>query len=527
MQDSRRVEARVRLVLGRDPCGARLEEGRDADAAQLSFALRALAPRRKALPVGEQQSLVHDGLELAAVVGRAVRGLVGHRLRRNEIPPPQRDRVETVLGRGEIDEALDRAGDVGPSRAAVGRDRNGVRIGAARVRVHRRDPVHAAHGDGDVARADLRAERRGVGSEVGAIVEAQRQELSVAVERELSGERESAPVVVGQKDLRARRHPFHRAAELLRREHHRDVLGIGETADAEAPAHQLGDDADLLSGEAGGGGEKPAHAVQTLAGRIDGEDAARRIEAREEGARLDRIADQTLAAHREPRFQGRCGESGPHRGGVAGLVFEGEVAGDVLVQLRRARPRRRVETDRGGKIAILERDFLGGVLRERRALRDREGHGLADVVHLLVRERGPEGFFLLLASHALIRHSAGKRLPAGRRIVGAGEHEMHARPCGRGRDVGRDDLGVRAVGAQEKGVKLARKIPVRAVATLALEQARVFAAYRSFGHGSAGRCARKRRNCLKRRAACKPPRRVARFTRSQTAASALSLHWRD
>src|SRR5206468_9202531 len=110
----------------------------------------------------------------------------------------------------------------------------------------------------------------------------------------------------------------------------------------------------------GGRGEESAHAVQSLAGRIDGEDAAARIEAREEGARLDRIADETLAAHREARFQGGCRERGLHRGGVARLVFEGEVAGDVLVQLRCARARRSLETDRGGKVAILDRDFLGG-----------------------------------------------------------------------------------------------------------------------------------------------------------------------
>src|SRR5207248_11230808 len=116
---------------------------------------------------------------------------------------------------------------------------------------------------------------------------------------------------------------------------------------------QLGDDADPLSGEARGRGEEPAHAVQSLAGRIDGKDAAAGIEAREEGARLDRIADETLAVQREPGLQGRCGERGPHRGGIARLVFEGEVAGDVLVQLRRARARRSLETDRGGKIAIL------------------------------------------------------------------------------------------------------------------------------------------------------------------------------
>src|SRR5207302_6397533 len=116
--------------------------------------------------------------------------------------------------------------------------------------------------------------------------------------------------------------------------------------------------ADLPPGEAGGRGKESAHAVQSLAGRIDGENAAVGIEAREGGARLDRIADETLAAHREPRCQRRRGERGLHRGGVARLVFEGEVAGDVLVQLRCARARRSLETDRGGKIAIPDGDFL-------------------------------------------------------------------------------------------------------------------------------------------------------------------------
>ena len=169
---------------------------------------------------------------------------------------------------------------------------------------------------------------------------------------------------------------------------------------------------------------------------MNGEDAAARIEAREEGARLDRIADETLAAHREPRCQRRRGERGLHRGGVARLVFEGEVAGDVLVQRRCARARRPLETHHGGKIAIPDGDFLGGVLRERRAFCDDEGDGLADVVHFPMRERGPEGFSLLLASYAFVRHPAGKRLPSGSGIVGPGEHQVYAWPCDRGLDVG-------------------------------------------------------------------------------------------
>src|SRR6267154_1002318 len=142
------------------------------------------------------------------------------------------------------------------------------------MREHRRDAVHAAHGDGDVARADLRAEGGRKGAEVRRVLEAQREEPAFTVERELSGQREPAPVVVGKKDFRARRHPFHRAAELVRGEHYRDVLGVGIAADAEASAHELGDDADPFRRQAGRRRKKSAHVVHSLTRGIDGENAA-------------------------------------------------------------------------------------------------------------------------------------------------------------------------------------------------------------------------------------------------------------
>jgi len=61
------------------------------------------------------------------------------------------------------------------------------------MREHRRDAVHAAHGDGDVARSDLRAERGRKGAEVRRVLEAQRKKSAFTVERELSGQREPAP----------------------------------------------------------------------------------------------------------------------------------------------------------------------------------------------------------------------------------------------------------------------------------------------------------------------------------------------
>jgi len=190
------------------------------------------------------------------------------------------------------------------------------------------------------------------------------------------------------------------------------------------------------------------------------------IEAREEGARLDRIADETLAAHREPRLQGRCGERGLHRGG-APSVFEGELPGIS----RAAAARRRVapsKTDRGGQIAILDRDFPRGVWASA-ALSATAGHGLADVMHFFCAERGPEGFFCFLASHAFIGAPPGSDFPSRGRIVGAGE-TAYSRPRKWCLRVDRNDVGMRAVGAQEKSVKAVGEIPVGGVTALSVRR---------------------------------------------------------
>ena len=476
------VEAGEHLVLGRPARGADLEEGRQADAAQAPGPGRALAARGKALPVREREGLVHDGLEFAAVVGGPVGGRVRHGLGRNEVPAAQLHRVESVLGGGVVDHAFDRVGDVGPPRPAVGGHRRRVRVGDAGVRVHRRDAVHPAHGDGDVAAADLRAEGRGVGADVGAVVETQREEAAVAVQGELAGERERAALVLRQEQLRARRHPLHRAPEFFRGEHDRDVFGEREAADAEASAHVLGDDAQLLARHAGDLGELRAHAVRALRGRVHGDAFGRRVPRGEERARLDRVADQALARDGEPRAQGRAREGRLHRGAVAGFVFEGEVAGRLLVQLRGSRRGGGFESDRGRQVAVLDRDLLGRILREQRALGNDQRHRLAHVVHLPACERRPEGLAHCLPADACEANPALERFPSGLGEVGAREHEMHAAARSRRRGVDRGDLRMRAVGAQEEGVQLPREVPVGGEAALAGQQARIFAPECSFSH---------------------------------------------
>ena len=120
---------RQRGAFGRRGAGM-FEHAGDADAAQL------LAPRRLALAlveilvVGKLQRLVEEAGKIAAVVGGADRGLVGHRRGRNEILPAQPHGVDAGDARGFLDRAIERVVRLRPAGAAIGPDRR--RVGEAR-----------------------------------------------------------------------------------------------------------------------------------------------------------------------------------------------------------------------------------------------------------------------------------------------------------------------------------------------------------------------------------------------------------
>jgi len=77
-----------------------------------------------------------------------------------------------------------------------------------------------------------------------------------------------------------------------------------------------------------------------------------------------------------------------------------------------------------------------------------------------LREHRARGFLERLAEAVRNAEVGGDRLVAGLGHVTAGENEEHPRGCERASRVDRNDLGVRAVRAQERRVGLIRKIPV-------------------------------------------------------------------
>ena len=105
---------------------AELDVRRDGAAAQLAPPLALLAPRGKAIPVGELKAYIHQLLELAAVVGVMRRRVIRQRFRLDEIAPAQLDAIDAGDLRGTFDQPLDQIDRLRPPGAAVDRGRRGV-----------------------------------------------------------------------------------------------------------------------------------------------------------------------------------------------------------------------------------------------------------------------------------------------------------------------------------------------------------------------------------------------------------------
>ena len=119
-----RPEPQVRFLIQDAACD--FEEAAHADPAQLAGFLRRSTALAKAFPVGECERLVHRGFKFATIVNRAVCGLVGHRLRRDEVAPAQRHTIDAHAPRRAVDQPLDQVDRLGPSGAAIGPERRRV-----------------------------------------------------------------------------------------------------------------------------------------------------------------------------------------------------------------------------------------------------------------------------------------------------------------------------------------------------------------------------------------------------------------
>ena len=228
--------------------------------------------------------------EIAAIIGDAGLDLVRHCGGRNEIAPPDLDRIDADHVGGAIEQLLDQIGRLRPSGAAIGCERNGVGEHRPADAMHRRNLIDA----GREPHGEQRHHHRGaehVRAHGMQRVDAQPQNLAVLVERQFAGDDLVAALRVAQQRFRPRRYPFHRpAADAARRPHHQRIFRIAAVLHAKTAADVGRDDAQFcLRDFQHLAGDGRAGAVRILRRRIERVIVAVGMIVPDRGARLDRV----------------------------------------------------------------------------------------------------------------------------------------------------------------------------------------------------------------------------------------------
>ena len=202
-----------------------LDVRRHADAEQLLLA--GLDPTgllgAQRVHVGQPQRLIQRRLVVADVVGRPGQGLVGERVLRDQVAPPDLLRSEPELDRPQVHQPLEHRRRFRPAGAPEGTVRR--RVGHRRDGgvLHLRDLVRAlGH---DVARSDDQgAAEAGVGAAVADVAGPEPGDPAVPGESQL-GELHRGPAVHREHRLAARLGPRHRAPQRPGRGHDGTVGG--------------------------------------------------------------------------------------------------------------------------------------------------------------------------------------------------------------------------------------------------------------------------------------------------------------
>ena len=321
------------------------------------------------------------------------------------------------------------------------------------------------------------AARREIGADIRDVLDAQRQELAVLVERQFRVADMVAVVIVGDHPLDALADPFDRAPDLARRPQGQRVFGEMPAFHAEAAADIAGDDAHLRLGNVedaprhiGAGAVRPLRAeIERVAAEpvVILADAAARLHRR----RGDAVEDEFLARHMM-----RLGEGGIDRAPVAQREEETFIVAALVPQFGRALCQGLIRGGDRWQRLVLDGDALGRVLGEIDRLGDDEGDGIADQHRPAVRQRGPRRHEHRRAVAALARDHRAERAVFRGRPIGAGEHREHARHLLRRAHVDRADARMRVGRAQDMGMSEARQVEIVGIAPPPREEPRILGA---------------------------------------------------
>ena len=204
------------------------------------------------------------------------------------------------------------------------------------------------------------------------------------------------------------------------------IFGIVDVLHAERAADIGGQDANLVVRHVEDLRQRHLVAGDALGRNLQRVALARLVVGRQRHARLHRHHGDAGIDDVELGDMRGAGECGLDLGGVAIVIVERDVVGDVIVELRRAGLGGFGGVGHGGQRLDIEFDGFGGVARLRQRLGDHEGYGIADEAHLVGHQRGAVGLQQRRAVAALQRQAAGEGIVIGGREIRAGPDPEHA-----------------------------------------------------------------------------------------------------
>ena len=297
---------------------------------------------------------------------------------RHQVAAAEVDRIEAERLGGEVDEAF---GDGGGDGVADG----AVLAGGRLVLRHHRGPgavIGKVVGPADqiddlVALHRTRPGIDRVGADTGQIVDVDRGDAPLRVDRHAPGDAVVAGVDVGRKTLQPVGDELDRAAHDPGDHRHRHLVGIDVNLDAVAAADVGADHAHVALGQPHVLGEDRLHHVRRLGGVMHGELGGRAVVVGQDRARLER--DARVAGAVEGGLHDLVGAP---EGVVdlAGLVdaLEAEVVAEIGMDHRRAGRERGLHVDGCRQRLVRDGDLGGGILGDG-AARGHDGrHRLAD-----------------------------------------------------------------------------------------------------------------------------------------------------
>ncbi|MGY4313746.1 hypothetical protein ACVWW1_003049 [Bradyrhizobium sp. JR3.5] len=200
-----------------------------------------------------------------------------------------------------------------------------------------------------------------------------------------------AALAVGQEAGRALVQPLYGTAELARRMRDAGVFGIVEILHPERAADIAGEDADLVGGHVEQARQDRLVAGDALGRHLQREAFGLLVVMRQRDARLHRDHGDAGVDDVELGHMRGGGERRLDPGGVAIMIVERDVIGDVVIELRRARLGRFGRIRHRGQRLDIDLDGFGRIASLRCGFRDHEGDGIADEAHLVGDERRAVG----------------------------------------------------------------------------------------------------------------------------------------